>query len=298
MIGSNVSTAGGIANAFIWAEKWGAECVQLYTTPSRRWHVPARADDEVKLFRQRRQASGDIPVVAHVPYLVNLASPDSETRYRSIERLILEVESAETLGIDWIILHPGSSVGDDISTGIDRTVAGLNEVLTHRPNSDVKVLLETMAGRGSEIGGRLEDLAAIIMRVDLNHRMGICFDTCHVYSAGYDIRGSQGFQSVMDDLDKVIGIGRLGAFHMNDSRHPLGSRVDRHCAIGVGLLGLEVFQSIVTDRRFANLPAISESPEEGGGCLHDIQVLKQLRAMPERVADPPLSTSAATGLQR
>jgi deoxyribonuclease IV len=298
MIGSNVSTAGGIANAFIWAEKWGAECVQLYTTPSRRWHVPARADDEVKLFRQRRQASGDIPVVAHVPYLVNLASPDSETRCRSIERLILEVESAETLGIDRIILHPGSSVGDDISTGIDRTVAGLNEVLTHRPNSDVKVLLETMAGRGSEIGGRLEDLAAIIMRVDLNHRMGICFDTCHVYSAGYDIRGSQGFQSVMDELDKVIGIGRLGAFHMNDSRHPLGSRVDRHCAIGGGLLGLEVFQTIVTDSRFANLPAISESPEEGGGCLHDIQLLKQLRAMPERVADPPLSTSAATGLQR
>ncbi len=293
MIGSNVSTIGGIDNAFVQAKNWEAECIQINTTPSRSWLVQRWSDADIELFHRERKLSGSPVVIAHVPFLVNLASQNPEIRRRSIQRLVVEMQTAEELGIDRVVLHPGSSGDTDVRAGIRRIAEGIAEAFSYLPQCSTNLLLETMAGQGFQLGRTFDQLAAILEFVRGNDRIGICFDTCHAFAAGYDIRGYCGFTKVIDEFDRVLGLRRIGAFHLNDSKHPLGSKVDRHCSIGTGFLGLELFQAIVTDKCFDDIPMILENPNRDHDSLRDLAILKDLRANSQRIVDVPLPDWAA-----
>ncbi len=285
MIGSNVSTVGGITNAFTQATAWGCESIQIYTTLSRTWAVRKRTEEEIGSFKAAWRASNVKCVVSHVPFLVNLATGAGELYRRSVQRLGQELASAAELGIDRIVLHPGSCSKSSVLTAIDRIANGLEEAFAQLPNQRTKVLLETMAGQGSQVGRTLEELAMIMERVSWVERMGICCDTCHLYASGYDVRGRSGFESVMQELDRIVGITRIGAFHVNDSKYPLGSKRDRHTSLGSGYLGLEVFQALVQDPRFALVPKIVENPNRDDASLKDIQTLRQLAQHEEGESD-------------
>jgi deoxyribonuclease-4 len=294
MIGSNVSTVGGISKGFIQAGEWEAECIQIYTTPSRSWKVPDRTDEEIDAFKDAQDACGQVKVIAHVPFLVNLASPDSTTQRRSTERLITELLSAEQLGIDRIILHPGNSIGRDPKTALMRIAQGVTEAFLQTPKCKTMILLETMAGQGSQLGSRFEELAFIFEHVDASKRLGICWDTCHLYAAGYNLRGRDGFIRVMHEFDKILGVTLIKAFHLNDSKCPLFSKIDRHCSIGSGLLGFQVFHAIVTDQRFGSIPMIVENPDRDRKSLQDILLLKDLRSKLTVPVDPSLPNWASS----
>ena len=233
-------------------------------------------------------------IVAHVPFLVNLASTDSNVRQRSLERLVTEMISAEELGIDRMVLHHGNSLRGDPRQGLILIAQGINEVFSQLPRSRTMILLETMAGQGSQLGSTFQELAFILERVIMNNRLGICCDTCHMYAAGYDIRSYNGLAKVMQEFDKILGFNRIQAFHLNDSRYPLFSKIDRHCSIGSGLLGFQVFQAIVSDQRFNRIPMIVDNPDRDRKSLHDPLLLKRLRADSATVVDPLLPEWASS----
>lgn len=187
MLGSNVPTIGGLHKGFEWGDKWQAECIQIYLTLSRRWEVSELSQEEVSKFKTAWQKSKVLEVVAHVPYLVNLASPDKELYKKSVERLRTEVSRALKLGVSMLVLHPGSYGKSNKREGMKRIIDALNIVLEDNP--PVKILLETMAGQGTTIGSRFEELAEIIEKVKKPESLGVCLDTGHLFMAGYDIRG-------------------------------------------------------------------------------------------------------------
>ena len=278
IIGSNVPTIGGVHKGFEWASRWGCESIQIYVTPSRRWEVPPLSKTTIDGFRLAWQKSLVREVVAHVPFLVNLASPNIELWKKSIQRLVTEITVADQLGVRFLVLHPGSFVDSTKESGIARIIMGLKTVLTETENLNVSVLLETMSGQGSMIGSKFEDLRLILQKVNVPHRLGVCFDTAHVFEAGYDLRGYDGLACVMAMLDDCIGISNLKVFHLNDSLTDLASRVDRHAALGVGKLGLQVFHALVRDRRFNDISMILEEPEQKTQSVLDLNILRGLRA--------------------
>jgi len=291
MIGSNVSTVGGIVNAFHQAQKWGCECIQIYTTPSRTWRVCDRLESENALFKEAWKNSTVKCVIAHVPFLVNMASNKTELCIKSIHRLCQELNSACSLGIDRIVIHPGSCDETDVDAVIEKIGEGINEAFSMTKGNPVKLLLETMPGQGNQIGKTFEEIQAIIESIKDNSRIGVCCDTCHMYSAGYNIRGYSGFYSTMKEMEIVIGLEKIGAFHVNDSAYALDSKRDRHASIGEGYLGLEAFHALVNDPRFDMVPKIIENPNQNEKSLDDLQKLRGLRGIPGKIKDSPISIS-------
>jgi len=275
MLGSNVPTIGGLPVGFKYAEEWGCDSIQIYVTLSRRWTVPDLTENEVCQFRTAWQRSTVKIVVAHVPFLVNLASTSGDIRRKSISRLIIESERASKFGVSYLVLHPGSN--PNRQKGLNLIVEGLDIVLNSTNDSRVKILLETVAGQGNQICSRFEELAYVLERVQDPERLGICFDTCHVFAAGYDIRGYDGYERVIEKLDRIVGLDRVKAFHLNDSKTSLGSRVDRHASIGEGLLGLQLFHAVVRDNRFSDIPKILEIPERDDRSHENLELLRNLR---------------------
>lgn len=257
MIGSNVPTTGGLPQAFKYADEWGCQCIQIYVAPSRRWDIADLTSEEVITFKAAWAGSTVQSVVGHIPFLVNLASPNGDLRDKSISRVINEINRAGKLGVCSLVLHPGSN--PDRKRGLDLVARGLASVLRSTNGTAVSILLETVAGQGNMLGSRFEELAQILESVNAD-RLGVCFDTCHVYAAGYDIRGYEGCDIVLGRFDKLIGIGRIKAFHFNDSKTDLGSCVDRHASIGEGFVGLQPFHAILRHTRFAEVPKILEIP--------------------------------------
>src|SRR5439155_24166324 len=219
-------------------------------------------DPEIQLFRDTLQGTQVQSLLAHDSYLINLASPDDVLYRRSIEALLVEVHRAERLGLNYLVTHPGAHVGSGEETGLERVAGALDEVHRRCPNFKVRVLLETTAGMGSCLGHRFEHLARILELVAEPERLGICLDTCHVFAAGYDLAPKPAYQATMREFDRLVGLHRLRAFHLNDSLKPQGSRVDRHAHIGQGCLGLEPFRLLVNDPRFQDRPMILETPKE------------------------------------
>jgi len=275
MLGSNVPTIGGFHTGFKWGDRWGCEVIQIYITLSRRWNVPELAKGEISKFKMAWQESSVKEVVAHVPYLVNLASQDKELYQKSIERLLIEISRAIKFGVSLLVLHPGSYGKSRREKGVKRIIDALNSIF-QEIDFPGKILLETMAGQGTTIGSRFEELALILEKVKKPESLGICLDTGHLFMAGYDIRGYEGYQKILDEFDRIIGIEKIKAIHLNDSKTDLGRRVDRHASIGEGKLGLQTFQAILKDERFKGVPKILEIPERDTKSKNNLELLRKL----------------------
>jgi deoxyribonuclease-4 len=260
-LGAHLSIAGGLPRAVDRAEASGCEALQIFTKSAGQWRARELSDDEVALFRRRVRQTRIRPVVAHNSYLINVAAADPALRRKSIAALAEELDRAERLGLDGLVMHPGSYTSGTETEGLRLIADALAEVLAARPNRQTMILLEQTAGQGTNLGHRFEHLATIIDLLGGSARVGVCLDTCHLLTAGYDICSEEGYQDTFRDFGRIVGLSRLKAFHMNDSKKPCGSRVDRHEHIGKGCLGLEPFRRIVNDRRFAKLPMLLETPK-------------------------------------
>jgi len=262
LFGAHQSIAGGYHNALLAARARECDTVQLFTKNNTQWRAKEITADEVRTFKRVLRQTRLRQPIAHNCYLINIASPDITLYRRSLETLVIEVQRAEALGLRYLVMHPGSPVDCDEKAGVSRVVQALNEVHRRCSGYRVRILLETTAGQGSCLGHRFEHLAKILASVAEPRRLGVCLDTCHVFAAGYALWPEREYRATFRAFDRVIGLSRLRVFHVNDSRKPLGSRVDRHAHIGRGEIGLEAFRLLVNDPRFANRPMILETPKE------------------------------------
>jgi deoxyribonuclease IV len=282
-IGAHMSIAGGPAKVFQRIRAVGGECLQIFVKPNVQWQAGDLSLEEAAEFIAQQERTGIGPVVAHASYLLNLASPEKELRERSILTLALELVRAARLGIDYLVLHPGSHREAGEKKGITWIVQGIDRALAKADVPKIKILLETMAGSGSQLGCRLEQLRDMIGQSRNPKKLGICLDTSHVYAAGFDITQTESYETFLFSFQKLIGLNRIKCIHANDSKTPLGSGVDRHQHIGLGQLGFGTFQRLLKDPRLDGIPFILETPKgEKEGKNWDainIRKLKKLRTM-------------------
>src|SRR3954453_13101023 len=260
-LGAHLSISGGLPRAVDRAEASGCQALQIFTKSAGQWRARGLPPHQIAGFKRRLRQTRIRPVVAHNSYLINLAAADATLRARSIESLREEIDRAEALGLDGLVMHPGSYTSGTESGGLKLIADGLAEILASRPQGKVRILLEHTAGQGTNLGHRFEHLAEIIDLLGGSPRVGVCLDTCHLLTAGYDICSEQGYQETFRAFGRIVGFSRLKAFHMNDSKKPCGSRIDRHEHIGKGCLGLEPFRRLLNDPRFADLPMLLETPK-------------------------------------
>ncbi len=274
-LGAHVSAAGGTPEAPPRAAAIGATALQLFTKQANRWAERACDGDECARFRSALVATDVGPTVAHDSYLINLASPDPALRARSVDSFAAELARCEALGIDYLVSHPGNYM-DDRAEGLARNADGIAEALARVPGRTV-LCLETTAGQGTVLGATFEELADLVARLPAEQqgRVGVCLDTCHVYSAGYDLVND--YDGVWRRFDDALGLGRLRVLHLNDSKTPFASRKDRHELIGEGSLGAEPFRRIMTDARLAGVPKILETPKGDDATATDTRMVALLR---------------------
>lgn len=260
-LGAHMSIAGGLPRAVDRAHASRCQALQIFTKSAGQWRARPLPPEETALFRRRIDETGIGPVVAHNSYLINLAAASPALRAQSIAALGEELDRAEALGLDGLVMHPGSYTTGTEEAGLRLIARGLAEVLAARPQARTMVLLEHTAGQGTNLGHRFEHLAAILAALDGSPRVGVCLDTCHLLAAGYDLCAPSGYDDTFRDFDRLVGLDRLRVFHLNDSKKPCGSRVDRHEHIGKGCLGPEPFRRLLRDPRFAGLPMLLETPK-------------------------------------
>jgi deoxyribonuclease-4 len=275
LIGAHISTKGGLSTIFERAAAIGASSAALFAKNSNQWKGKVLTDEDCASFTAQRTVR---PLLTHASYLINLATTNAEFHRKSIAALVDELDRAERLGIHAVVLHPGAHMGAGSEAAVDQIARSLDEVHAAIPNHRVVTLLETAAGQGSCVGCTFEELGQMIARVDDKRRVGICFDTCHVFAAGYDLRTRDGYERTIDEMDRFVGLDNVGAFHLNDSKKPLGSRVDRHQHIGEGELGLEPFRLLLNDARFARIPKVIETPKTVEN-ESDVKNLRTLRSL-------------------
>ncbi|GAH43197.1 unnamed protein product, partial [marine sediment metagenome] len=261
LIGAHMSISGGLHKALLRGEKMGCTTIQLFLRPNLAWKAREFTPQDARKFAITQQQTGIAPVVAHNCYLVNLASSDSATLARSLEATVGELERAEVLGIPYLVMHPGAHLGTGERRGLRKIARGIDRALRHSGTRNVRVLLETTAGQGTVLGRRFDHLAEIISISAFAEKLGVCYDTCHTFAAGYDIRTASAYAATMRQFDRVIGLDRLLCFHFNDALFDLGSRRDRHAHIGKGKLGEAPFAFILKDKRFEQIPKILETPK-------------------------------------
>jgi deoxyribonuclease-4 len=278
LLGAHMSIAGGVGNALLEGKKVDCEAIQIFTKSSRQWACKPYTQEEVRQFDVNRRDTGITKIIAHDSYLLNLGSPDSALRARSIAAFIDELERCETLQVTNLIAHPGSHTGTGELEGIKTIARSLDEVHTACPGYKTKITLEITAGQGSNLGYRFEQIRDIIDATRKGERLRVCFDTQHAFAAGYDIRTKEGYERTFAKFDDIIGIESLGAFHLNDSKKEFNCRVDRHEHIGKGCIGVEAFRMLLNDRRFWGLPMCLETPK-GKDLKEDRENLGLLRSL-------------------
>jgi deoxyribonuclease IV len=281
LLGAHESSAGGLQKVFERCARDGAESVQMWTRSSRQWASRDLSADEVAAFRVAHASYGarKIPTAAHASYLINLASAKEEIRQRSIDTLHDECTRAERLGVEQVILHVGAAQGAALALAIERVADALRYVCRALPTrAHVRILVEFTAGQGSCIGSSFEQLDAVLQATG-ERRIGICLDTQHMFAAGVEWTTERGYERAFSDFERIVGLRHLEAFHLNDSKKPLGSRVDRHEIIGEGLIGLAPFARLVNDPRFAELPAYLETPPCADGADSFALGLTRLRSL-------------------
>jgi deoxyribonuclease-4 len=275
-----MSIAGGCDRAVWAAHAIRFDTVQLFTKNNTQWKAGPLTPEHAQAFRSALQQTGIRDPVAHTSYLINLASPQAGLWEKSIAALTDEVARCHYLGIADLVLHPGAHMGEGEVKGLARVARALDEVHRRTEGLNVRIDLETTAGQGTSLGYRFEHLRRILNGVAHPERLGVCVDTCHIFAAGYSLGTQEEYDEVIDRLDRLVGLDRLRAWHLNDSLRDCGSRVDRHAAIGAGCMGLEPFRFLVNDSRFQHLPMILETPKgtEDGEDL-DVRNLRALRQL-------------------
>ena len=262
-VGPHVSASGGVENAPEMAHQLGATAFALFTKNQRQWKSAPLTDRSIALFKERCEQYGFAPevILPHDSYLINLGQPDDELLPKSREAFLDEMQRCEQLGLTMLNFHPGSHLKMmTIEQCLDRIAESINMALdqTH----GVTAVIENTAGQGSNVGYSFQHIAHIISKVEDKTRVGVCIDTCHTYSAGYDLKTAEGYETTWKEFDETIGLTYLKAIHLNDTKKELASRVDRHDSIGKGLLGMEFFERIALDTRFDHIPFILETPDE------------------------------------
>jgi deoxyribonuclease-4 len=279
LLGAHMSIEGGLDKAFERISLVKGESLQIFSKNQRQWSVPELSASEIAQFSKARKHWGKGPIAVHDSYLINLANPDTKKSNRAVAAFAEEIRRASHLGISYLIMHPGSHVGAGIEKGLELLTANLDRAIKEAgETTSVVVLLETTAGQGTGLGANFEELAQVISNSKYSDQLGVCFDTCHAFAAGYDIRTKGGYKKTFAAFDKIIGLERLKFFHLNDSKKELGSRVDRHEHIGRGKIGLEGFRLLMNDPRFTHHPMVLETPKEKD-LKEDIENLKLLRSL-------------------
>jgi len=275
-----MSIAGGYYKAVEAARRCGCDVVQLFTKNNTQWRAKEISEEEA---RQFRAALAELKIghpISHASYLINLASPDPTLRGKSIDGMVVELSRAEELGIPYVIVHPGAHTTGTLEEGLALVAASINEIHRRLPRIKAQIALEITAGQGSCLGSKLEQLAAIIRAAKKPAKLRVCVDTCHAFAAGYDLREPKGYRAFWGQFDELLGLDRLVAIHLNDSKRELGSRVDRHEHIGRGQLGAGAFRRLLKDKRFRHVPMYLETAKglENGESL-DVINLSVLRAL-------------------
>jgi deoxyribonuclease-4 len=265
LVGAHVSVAGGLETGVERGLEAGCRTIQIFTRNSNQWEGKPLAPGEVAAFRSAAGASGLAPLVSHAAYLINLGSAEEATRERSVTALATEVSRCEALGIPFVVLHPGTHGGDGAEAGIERIARGLDRSLEAASAGTTVVLLETAAGQGSSVGHSFAELKAIRDRVSSPSRVEVCFDTCHVHAAGYDLVSRDGWRRTLDELDRLVGLQLVRVIHANDSKKERGCRVDRHERIGLGAMGEAAFRNLMREPAFRGVPKILETPKDPAG---------------------------------
>jgi deoxyribonuclease-4 len=273
-----MSIAGGLPLAFTRIRKVRGKALQIFTRNQLQWHTPSLTPEMVMRFRKEWQKSGHMPVAAHDSYLINLASPDPTVLNKSVAAFAEEIRRCDTLSIPFLITHPGSHLGQGIEKGLQLFVRNLDRAISRSTTTRVTILIETTAGQGTNLGSSFEEIAFILQQSNHGNRLGLCFDTSHAFAAGYDIRTPEVYRETFSRLDRLIGLERLKFFHLNDSRGPLGCKVDRHEHIGKGEIGLAGFRLLLNDQHFQHHPMVLETPK-GKDLREDKRNLRLLRSL-------------------
>jgi deoxyribonuclease-4 len=279
LLGAHFSIAGGLHKAVLTASEYGCTALQIFTKNATTWKERTLSHQEIERFNEVRELAAIQSICSHASYLINLASPESIKYDRSLKALENELLRSSLLSIPYVIMHPGSHMGAGEDKGLQRIAQGINTIFDRSPNITCRLLLEATAGQGSSLGHTFEQLARISDSVEAKERVGVCFDTCHVFAAGYDIRGKKAYQGTMQSLDRIIGIDRLCVIHLNDAKKGLAARVDRHEHIGEGKIGIDAFGFIMNDARLKTVPKILETPKKKGSIDYDQINLNRLRAL-------------------
>jgi deoxyribonuclease-4 len=291
-LGAHMSIAGGLALALERGAALGCGAVQLFLKNQRQWRARPLEPAEVRAFRAARRRTGIRAVFAHASYLINLASPSDVAWRQAVDAFTDELERGEALGLRCLVVHPGSHLGQGVTTGLARVTAALDEALARTAGYRIKVALENTAGAGHVVGRSFAELGELLRRSARPERLGVCLDTCHLFAAGYDIRTPAGYRAAMEECAAAAGLERVIAFHLNDAKAPLGSGLDRHQHIGEGSLGLVPFRLLLNDARFRHVPKVLETPKDPEPAA-DRKNLARLRALRRRSAGrPPARVSA------
>lgn len=253
--------AGGFDKAVQRGHEVGCECIQVFTKNNNQWKAADLTAESVLALVEAKKQYKIKHVIAHSSYLINLASPDQELWQRSLDAFIVELQRAEQLGIPYVVLHPGAYTTSSEKAGLKQVILALDEVHRQTPGISAKCLLENTAGQGTCLGCRFEHLATILDGVKDPDRLGVCIDTCHAFAAGYPLRTKEDYLATVRELKRLVGLKQIKAFHLNDSKRELGSRVDRHEHIGKGCLGSKPFSYLLNDRRFRKVPMYLETPK-------------------------------------
>ena len=290
ILGAHESVAGGPHTAIAGGKADGCEAIQIFARPSAQWRAKPFQPEEISLFRSEHATVG-WPTLSHASYLINLSAGNPDILERSRDALADEMFRAEELGLDHVVLHPGAHLGVGVADGVHAAAESLGELHARTRGMRVRLLLEITAGQGSCLGCRFEEMEAMLSRARGGDTIGICFDTCHAHASGYDLSTEEGYERTFETFARVIGIDRLRAFHLNDSKTPTGSHVDRHAEIGDGYLGLLPFWRLVNDPRFAAVPGVLETPSGPDGQSSFARNLQRLRALigAPRPPGPPKS---------
>ena len=276
VLGAHVSAAGGLYKAIHNGEKLDCQAIQIFLKSPHQWAGKIPASEDIIRLRETAAGSSVKSVLVHDIHLTNLASPNAGVLAKSQEQFRIQMDLAEACGITYIVTHLGSHLGEGEAVGLKTLSDSLNQLFGETSGGEVKVLLETTAGQGSNLGYCFEHLRRIIDDSKFPERLGVCFDTCHVFAAGYDLRTVDDYHQTFDQFDAIIGLERLQAFHLNDAKSEYNSRVDRHDHIGEGNIGITAFELLVNDSRFANVPMVIETPKMETMHAKNLSVLKGL----------------------
>lgn len=279
LLGAHFSIAGGMQKALYEAVSYQCNTLQIFTKNASTWKEKTLSEKEIKKFKNAKKETGIFKIISHAAYLINIAGIDKKKTAMSCDALKHELKRCDQLEIPYLVLHPGSHMGDGEENGILRIADNINQIFGLTEGFKTRLLLETTAGQGSSIGHTFEQLAAIIEQVHDQTRIGVCLDTCHIFAAGYDISTADGYRSNIAEFDRVVGLDNLYVIHLNDSKKKAGSRVDRHEHIGEGFIGLNAFKFIINDFRFKNIPKIIETPKIKAGKDGDDTNLNRLRSL-------------------